>query len=184
MVVSLHGANMPNPPYVGWADRGIDARHNDRAELYHVIELEPMGRYNAFYRGLGEQDVLRSIQMAKERLSVDDDRVYLGGISMGGAGTWGMASRHPELFAAVSPNLGVFDYHVSTPASEATKFSQHDLFFAEAQSTLVGVESLLTTPIFVNHGDADPVINVNQSRYAIRMLQRWGYDVRYWEHPG
>jgi hypothetical protein len=46
------------------------------------------------------------------------------------------------------------------------------------------VESLLTTPIFVNHGDADPVIDVDQSRYAVRMLQRWGYDVRYWEHPG
>ncbi|MEO7719581.1 MAG: prolyl oligopeptidase family serine peptidase [Capsulimonas sp.] len=185
MVVILHGANFDNPSYVGWAGMwGIDARHNDRADLYHVIEIEPMGRYNSFYRGLGEQDILRCIQMAKDRFSVDDDRVYLGGISMGGAGTWQIGSRHPELFAAISPNLGVFDYHVNTQASTVAKLSPRDLFFWEAQSTLAPVESLLTTPVFVNHGDADPVIDVNQSRYAVRMLQRWGYDVRYWEHPG
>lgn len=185
MVVILHGANFDNPPYVGWAGNwGIDARHTSGADIYHVIQVEPMGRYNSFYRGLGEQDVLRCIQMAKDRFSVDNDRVYLGGISMGGAGTWQMGSRHPELFAAISPNLGVFDYHANTPASEMAKLSSRDLFFWEAQSTLVQVESLLTTPIFVNHGDADPVIDVNQSRYAVRMLQRWGYDVRYWEHPG
>jgi dienelactone hydrolase len=185
MVVILHGANFDNPSYVGWAGNwGIDARHNNAADIYHVIELEPMGRYNSFYRGMAEQDILRCITMAKDRFSVDDDRVYLGGISMGGAGTWGIGSRHPEIFAAISPNLGVFDYHVNTPASEVATLSPRDLFFREAQSTLVQVESLLTTPIFVNHGDADPVIDVNQSRYAIRMLQRWGYDVRYWEHPG
>jgi len=185
MVVILHGANFDNPPTVGWAGGwGVWSRHSDRADIYHVIELEPIGRFNSFYRGMGEQDVLRCIKMAKERFSVDDNRVYLGGISMGGAGTWEMGSRHPELFAAISPNLGVFDYHVSTPASEAAKFSPRDLYFAEAQSTLVQVESLLTTPIFVNHGDADPVIDVNQSRYAVRMLQRWGYNIRYWEHPG
>ena len=185
MVVILHGANGDNPPYVGWAGGwGIDARHSGDAEIYHVIQVEPMGRFNSFYRGLGEQDVLRCIQMAKSRFSVDDDRVYLGGISMGGAGTWEMSSRHPELFAAVSPNLGVFDYHVNTPASVAAKLSPRELYFLEAGSTLTQVESLLTTPVFVNHGDADPVISVDQSRYAVRMLQRWGYDVRYWEHPG
>jgi hypothetical protein len=116
MVVILHGANFDNPPTIGWAGGwGIGSRHSDRADIYHIIELEPIGRFNSFYRGMGEQDVLRCMQMAKERFSVDDDRVYLGGISMGGSGTWQMGSRHPELFAAISPNLGVFDYHVNTP---------------------------------------------------------------------
>jgi enterochelin esterase-like enzyme len=185
MAVTLHGANFANPAYVGWTGMwGIDARHSDRADNYHVIELAPMGRYNSFYRGLGEQDVLRCIQMAKERFSIDDDRVYLGGISMGGAGTWQIGSRHPELFAAISPNLGVFDYHVNTSEETFKTLGKLDTFYLESQSTLVQAESLLTTPVFVNHGDADPVINVDQSRYAVRLLQRWGYDVRYWEHPG
>jgi len=186
LVVGLHGANFSNPPYIGGpgTEWYVDGRHRSEVDRYPVIQIEPMGRYNSMYHGFAELDVLRAIREAKERFSVDDDRVYMGGISMGGAGTWGIASRHPELFAAVSPNLGIFDYHVSTPAADIGKMSPLDLYLHEAQSTLVGVDSLLTTPIFVNHGDQDPVISVDQSRYATRMLQRWGYDVRYWEHPG
>lgn len=43
---------------------------------------------------------------------------------------------------------------------------------------------MLHTPVFINHGDNDEVVGVDLSRYATRMLQCWGYPVRYWEHPG
>ena len=36
----------------------------------------------------------------------------------------------------------------------------------------------------VAHGDADGAVDVNNSRYAVKMLQRWGYNIRYWEVPG
>ena len=39
-------------------------------------------------------------------------------------------------------------------------------------------------PIFVHHGDKDGAVNVEWSRYGVRMLQRWGYDIRYHEYPG
>lgn len=38
--------------------------------------------------------------------------------------------------------------------------------------------------MFVLHGDRDESVDVKNSRYAVRMLQRWGYDVRYHELPG
>ena len=41
-------------------------------------------------------------QLLKEQ-PIDPDRVYLSGVSSGGAGCWEMAMRHPELFAAVAP---------------------------------------------------------------------------------
>jgi poly(3-hydroxybutyrate) depolymerase len=37
---------------------------------------------------------------------VDEDRVYLTGISMGGFGTWDWAAEHPERFAATVPICG------------------------------------------------------------------------------
>ena len=37
---------------------------------------------------------------------VDEDRVYLGGISMGGCGTWELLARRPDLFAAAIPVCG------------------------------------------------------------------------------
>ena len=45
-------------------------------------------------------------------------------------------------------------------------------------------DGLLNVPIFVHHGDADQAVNVEYSRWAVRLLQRWGYDVRYHEYPG
>jgi len=54
----------------------------------------------------------------------------------------------------------------------------------EAQSWFAEAESLLNLPIYIQHGDADQTVNVDNSRHAARLLQRWGYDVRYREHPG
>ena len=36
----------------------------------------------------------------------DPNRVYLTGLSRGGFGTWAIASRHPDAFAAISPIVG------------------------------------------------------------------------------
>jgi predicted peptidase len=37
---------------------------------------------------------------------VDEDRVYLTGLSMGGYGTWELATRFPQRFAAIAPICG------------------------------------------------------------------------------
>lgn len=37
---------------------------------------------------------------------VDRDRIYVTGLSMGGYGTWALAQRHPERYAAVVPICG------------------------------------------------------------------------------
>ena len=39
--------------------------------------------------------------------NTDQRRVYVTGISMGGGGTWNMASRYPDTFAAAAPIAGV-----------------------------------------------------------------------------
>lgn len=41
-----------------------------------------------------------------ESLRVDPDRVYVTGLSMGGFGTWNLAARQPERFAAIVPICG------------------------------------------------------------------------------
>lgn len=39
-------------------------------------------------------------------LRIDADRIYLTGLSMGGYGTWALATRYPEKFAAIAPICG------------------------------------------------------------------------------
>jgi hypothetical protein len=67
---------------------------------------------------------------------------------------------------------------------ELAKLSPLDRFFNEKESTWAPAEGLLNIPIFIHHGDADQSVNVDYSRWAVRLLQRWGYDVRYHEYPG
>ncbi len=186
LVVNLHGYHQANPVYVCWywVDRRHAAFNSEFADNHPVIVLEPHGRGNTFYQGLGENDILRVIQMAKNKFSVDDDRVYLMGESMGGYGVWNIGTRHPDIFAAIAPINGGTDYHASIPEDALAKLAPMERFLQEKGSSFARAEALLNMPIFVHLGDADPAVNVEYSRYAVRMLQRWGYNVRYREMPG
>ncbi len=186
LVLQLHGYNPANPVYVRWwsADRRhveVDAGYSNHQD---VIYLEPHGRGNTQYLGMGDSDILRVIAEAERLFSVDGDRVYLTGDSMGGWGTWNVASRHPDLFAAIAPVFGGVDYHSQMSEEELARLSPLDRFFYEKQSSWSMADGLLNVPISVAHGDMDQAVNVEFSRWAVRLLQRWGYDVRYHEFPG
>ncbi len=53
-----------------------------------------------------EQDLLAMIDQIIKEYNGDSKRVYLSGLSYGGFGTWYMASKHPNLFAAINPVVG------------------------------------------------------------------------------
>ena len=51
-------------------------------------------------------DVMALIDEIAEKYSVDPNRIYLTGLSMGGFGTWTIAGNYPERFAAIVPICG------------------------------------------------------------------------------
>lgn len=186
LVLQIHGYNPANPVYVRWW--AADSRHSglDTEFSNHqgIIYMEPHGRGNTTYLGMGDNDIVRVIAEAKRLFNVDEDRVYLTGDSMGGWGTWNVATRHPDLFAAIAPVFGGSDYHSQMSEEDLAKLSPLNRFFNEKESSWAMADGLLNVPIFVHHGDVDQAVNVEYSRWAVRMLQRWGYDVRYHEYPG
>ena len=186
LVVVLHGFNPPNPSYIHWWS--VDLRHSESAENQDVIVLEPMGRGNTQYLGLGENDVLHALGEARRIFNVDADRVYLLGESMGGHGTWSIGSRNPDIFAAIAPYFGGWDFRMVPPQARgfagvvpANKFEK---FVFDSSSSFAHAENLLHVPIYVSHGDADRSVSVEFSRHIVQQLNRWGYDVRFEEHPG
>ena len=52
------------------------------------------------------EDLNLLLQQLKATLPVDDRRIYLSGISMGGYGTWAWAAHDPQHFAAIAPIVG------------------------------------------------------------------------------
>jgi dienelactone hydrolase len=185
MVVQLHGFNPPNPEYWRWW--GVDSRHWIDSELSDhqgVIFVEPHGRGNVRYMTFADSDVLRAISEAKRLFTVDEDRVYLTGESMGGWGVWNVSTRHPELFAAIAPVFGGVDYHSQLSEEALAKLVPLARFMQEKESSWSMAESLVNTPIYIHHGDDDQAVNVDWTRWGVKLLQRWGYDVRYHEYPG
>jgi predicted peptidase len=104
------------------------------------------------------QDLENLIDRLCEDLPVDRRRVYLTGLSMGGFGSWELAARRPELFAAVVPICGGGD------PSQARR--------------------LKNVPVWAVHGDADRTVPLECSRVMIQALRDAGGQPRYSELPG
>ena len=183
LIVDLHGYNPLDPEYTDWP--GVDARHHPLADSYGVIVLRPHGRGNMFYEGIGELDVLTALHRAKGMFAADPERVYLVGESMGAAGCIHLGSRHPHLFAAIAPIAGAGrDYRVRMDPDRLRRVAPRERFRLERRSSYAQAEGLATTPVFVNVGDADEFGFVKEARFFVGLMQRWGYDIRYREHPG
>ncbi|MCB1134331.1 MAG: dienelactone hydrolase family protein, partial [Verrucomicrobiae bacterium] len=82
----------------------------------------------------------------------------LMGLSMGGFGSWDLAARHPEWFAAVVPICGGADNSTAP--------------------------SLAKLPIWTFHGDADNVIPAARTRSMVAALRAAGGSPKYSEYPG
>src|SRR4029453_8982645 len=55
---------------------------------------------------LSEQDVMQVLQQVRQHYKIDESRVYLMGHSMGGIGTWKIAAKYPDIWAAIGPISG------------------------------------------------------------------------------
>ena len=73
----------------------------DARELGYLV-LAPHGRSETDFLCVGETDVLQAFEEFKRYYSVDEDRVYLIGGSMGGYGGLNLAFHYPHLWAAVA----------------------------------------------------------------------------------
>ena len=103
--------------------------------------------------------VLQFIDTLLAHGGIDKKRIYLGGLSMGGFGTFEMLWRRPDLFTAAFPICGG----------------------GSPEKTSIYASKL---PVWVFHGDADPVVPVGNSRLMVKALQSTGAKVKYTEYPG
>ncbi len=103
LIVVLHGHTGMNPSPVLFISWEFKTKLGERPPAeYPAYMLEVYGRGNTYYQGIGEVDVFEAMEDVKKRFSVDENRIYLTGQSMGGGGGWNIAARTPDIWAAVS----------------------------------------------------------------------------------
>jgi predicted peptidase len=96
------------------------------------------------------------IDNIKGKYNIDKSRVYLTGLSLGGFGTWALAAKYPNDFAAIAPICG-----------------GGDAFLANSYKM----------PIWVFHGAKDDIIPIKRSQEMVDAIKATGGNVKFTIYP-
>ena len=112
------------------------------------------------YRALSEADVMNVLALVRKEYSVDANRIYLMGHSMGGFGTWWLGQKYADIWAAIAPMSGVLpDVDYQLPR-------------------------LVRVPVQISIGGAETPAWVEPSRKLAETMKVKGMPVAYVEPPG
>lgn len=166
LIISLHGLGRSYDWLMGY--QGI----LDQAEASGYIVVSPLGYIRRGWYGsretediqdgiYSEQDVIEVMKIVRNEYAIDNNRIYLWGHSMGGAGTYHIAAKYPDLFAGLG---------VAAPAPERS---------IDIESTLMKIQHI---PIFVLQGDEDGLVTL--TRKWVEKMEELGMQHVYAEIPG
>lgn len=126
----------------------------EQGKQFPFIVVSPQAREN---EGWEPQVIIRLIKGIQSKYKVDNEKIYLTGLSMGGFGTWNIASKFPSMFAAIAPVCGGGD--------------------------TTGVMKLKNVPVWCFHGAKDNIVDPEQSYRMVRALKKYNPDVKLTIYP-
>lgn len=147
IVIFLHGIGErgPNTTNVAELEKSIKSltklgppKHVAGGTQFPFILISPQLKNN--YSKWPSSYVMEVINHVKTYLRVDERKIHVTGLSMGGGGVWVVAQDYPELFASASPVCGAYN-----SPSLACKLAGENL------------------PVWAFHGDKDDVVSYNTS---------------------
>ncbi len=103
------------------------------------------------------EELIALVDDIADKYRVDKKRIYLTGLSMGGYGTWALATQYPERFAAIAPVCG--------GGSRIMSFNLKDI------------------PIWVFHGAKDKVVSIEESEQMVKEIRKLGGNVKFTIYP-
>jgi predicted peptidase len=119
----------------------------EKNKSFPFIVLSPLCPEGEYWTDT--EAVIALLDEVMNKYAVDASRVYLTGHSMGGFGTWYLAYKHPEKFAAIAP--------MSAPMVITAWASR-----------------LKEMPIWVFHGEKDELVPVPTSKIWFMRSRLWG----------
>ena len=119
--------------------------------LHDCILLMPQCPNDSFWVAKIES-LKRFLDKFVDAYNIDQNRIYLCGLSMGGYGTWYTAMAYPDLFAAIAPCCG---------------------------GGMAWNAGVLKMPIWTFHGLKDTLVSPNQTVEMIEQLKDTNPDFRY-----
>ncbi|MGD9144751.1 MAG: prolyl oligopeptidase family serine peptidase [Anaerolineae bacterium] len=156
LILFLHGAG----------ERGDDLALVKTHGIAKIVEEEPNFPFIAISPQCPENtrwwEYTRTLKAILDQVmaefAVDEQRIYLTGLSMGGFGTWSLAMDYPDLFAAIAPICG------------------------GGLSDFVAV--IKDVPVWAFHGAKDLAVPLQASQRMVDALRAVGGNVKFTVYPG
>lgn len=149
----------------GMGERGNDLnllkkygppRQVEEGERFPFILVSPQCPDNTAWSAK-QEDLIALLDEITQTYSVDTNRVYATGVSMGGYGTWALVAAYPERFAAAVPICGGGD-----------------------PSTIANMRDV---PVWAFHGAKDTVVPLRASQTMINALEQVGGKAKLTIYP-
>src|SRR5262245_46097064 len=141
MILFLHGSGERGSDGFLQTEVGIGTAIRRNRAACPAIVVMPQCRPGHWWTDEMAEMALKCVEQTSREYNLDLERLYLAGLSMGGAGAWLLASQFPERFAAVVPICGFVGTRPDQPAD------------AGQLKEMAG--RLAKTPIWCWHGGAD-----------------------------
>jgi poly(hydroxyalkanoate) depolymerase family esterase len=181
LIVMLHGCKQDPLSFAEGTRMNTVAEEHRCAVLYpeQNRRSNPLRCWNWFastsLEGQGEAALIaRLIDRVTNRRPIDPRRVYVVGMSAGGAMACILAMRHSRLFAACAIHSGVMYGAASSPmqALAAMRSGSSVASIDEARRLVIAAgESAVTVPTLVIHGDRDTTVNPLNADQIIEQMK-------------
>lgn len=176
VILFLHGAGERGSDGLKQTDVGLGRAIRFHRDRFPAVVVMPQALLDNWWAGEKMSTVaLAALDKSIKEFKGDPDRVYLTGLSMGGYGSWYLAEKYPQRWAAVAPVCG----GIRPPAAGRGRLPDpgEEAYARAADAT----KSL---PIWLFHGGADPTVPPDESRKMNELLKARGASVKYTEYPG
>ncbi|MCI0536487.1 MAG: prolyl oligopeptidase family serine peptidase [Verrucomicrobiales bacterium] len=156
MILFLHGAGERGTNINHVAVHGPPKIVKDRPEFPFIVVSPQCPNDQAW----SQDALLLLVDEIVRKYKVDQSRVYLTGLSMGGYGAWQLGLNHPERFAAIAPICGGGDILpiLLTERKQAKRLKE--------------------LPIWAFHGAKDQLVKLAESERMIEALRKIGNEAK------
>ncbi len=122
-----------------------------------TIVVVPYGRFCNATKFAGEVDVFEALAAVRAQYRVDENRIAVGGFSMGGGSAWHLATHHSGLWCAATPGAGFAETPIFTKAlapGREPRASWEQLLWRQYEATGIA-GNLFNLPTLAYTGDLD-----------------------------
>ena len=178
VILFLHGAGERGSDGLLQTNVGLGAAIRRDPTRYPAIAVFPQVPRDSMWAGAPADAGLLALKQTMAEYHVDPDRVYLTGLSMGWHGTWYLAYRNSDLFAAIVPICGW------VPEFPQFRGSVPVVPPDSGPPLPAMARRLKSLPVWIFHREMDPVVPASGSQDAFAALKDAGGNVRFTQHMG